>query len=135
MQIEKDAESCIVSNFANLTSGGCSFPIIVIRVLKLLKFSEDFIWYGKEFQAFGPRYFHFYVPNFKLFDFGISRFSLLLSCSMVRHSQFKNFFYYIRIDIVESFENFSTQTTIVANINSSFSCLLWFFVRTTALIS
>ena len=22
----------------------------------MLRFSEDFIWYGKEFQTFGPRY-------------------------------------------------------------------------------
>ena len=45
----------------------------------MVRFSEDFIWYGKEFQTFGPRYLKLFVPNLTWFDFGISRFSLYFS--------------------------------------------------------
>ena len=49
------------------------------RVLKMVRFSEDFIWYGKEFQTFGPGYLKLFVPNLTWFDFGISSFSLYFS--------------------------------------------------------
>ena len=39
----------------------------------------------------------------------------------VCHSQFENFFYKTKIDIIESFEDFSKQSMKVANIDSTFS--------------
>ena len=45
----------------------------------MVRFSEDFIWHGKEFQTFGPSYLTLFVPNLTSFDFGISRFSLYFS--------------------------------------------------------
>ena len=45
----------------------------------MVSFSEDFRWYGKEFQTFGPKYLKLFVPNLTGFDFGISRFSLYFS--------------------------------------------------------
>ena len=45
----------------------------------MARFSEDFIWYGKGFQTFGPMYLKLFVPNLTWFDFGISRFSLYFS--------------------------------------------------------
>ena len=54
--------------------------LFFVRVLKIVKFSEGFMWYDKEFPTFGPRYFKLFIPNFTWFDFGISRFSLYFSC-------------------------------------------------------
>ena len=36
---------------------------LFIRVLKLLKFSDDFAWYDEEFSTFGPMYLKLCVPN------------------------------------------------------------------------
>ena len=52
---------------------------ILIRVLKLLKFSNDFWWYDKELKTFRPRYLKFFVPNLTQFDLPISRFSFSFS--------------------------------------------------------
>ena len=30
---------------------------------KMVRISEDFIWYGKEFQTFGPSYLKLFVPS------------------------------------------------------------------------
>ena len=55
------------------------FRSMFTRVLNLLKFADDFIWYRKEFQIFGPKYLKRFVPNLNWFYFGISIFSLYFS--------------------------------------------------------
>ena len=50
-----------------------------LLVLRIVRFSEDFIWYGKKFQTFGTRYFKIFGPNLTWFDFGISKFSFYFS--------------------------------------------------------
>ena len=46
---------------------------------------------------------------------------ITISCWTIGHSQLENVFYETRINIIESFENFNTQTTIVGNIHGAFS--------------
>ena len=92
-----------------------------ITVLKMVSFSKDFIWYGEELQTFGPRYLKLFVPNVTSFDFGISRFSLYISCVgqfVILSLNMKD--YETRINIMESFENFNTQTAIVGNVHGAF---------------
>ena len=66
----------------------------------------------------------------KIMDLSVSKFlfQILLDSTLefqdlVRNSQSENFLYKTRIDIIESFEDFNTQSAIVANINNSFSWL------------
>ena len=67
---------------------------LILKVLKLLKFSEYLIRYGKEFQSFGRRYLKLFVSNLTWIGFGISRFVLLLlSCWTVRYWQSESFLY------------------------------------------
>ena len=86
----------------------------------MVRFSEDFLWYGKEFeffQTFGPRYLKLFVPN--LWNFQIQ--FIFLSCWTIRHSQLESVLYEARIIMIESFVNFNTQTTIVGNIHVALS--------------
>ena len=41
-------------------------PFQLLPVIKLLKFSDDFIWQCKEFQIFEPRYQTHFSPKFYL---------------------------------------------------------------------
>ena len=85
-----------------------------MKVLKLVKFLDDFTWYGKEFQTLSSKSYLIWLLNFKI------KFMFPLFWT-VRNWQSENFFYKTRIDIIGSFEDFNTQSAIAANINSSFS--------------
>ena len=114
VETKKYKRNCIVSLFAYLSWTNCSIPNC-FTVLKMVRFSEYFMWYGKEFQAFGPRYLKLFFPNYliRLWNFYIQL--IFFSCWMIWHSQSEDFLYETRINIIESFENFNTniQTTIV----------------------
>ena len=60
------------------------------------------------------------LPDSSLGFLGSAYISLVLDN---RHSQFENVLYETRINIIESFENFNTQITIVGNIHGAFSRL------------
>ena len=86
----------------------------------MLRFSEDFIWYGKEFQTFGPRYLKLCFQIFfdSILEFLDSVYIFLLL--EIHHCKWENVFYEARISIIVSFENFNSQTTIVRNIHGAF---------------
>ena len=68
----------LINNFPFLHEQTVPFQFF-FRVLKIERFSEDFIWYGKEFQTFEPRHLKLFVPNLTWFDFGIFTLSLYFS--------------------------------------------------------
>ena len=108
-----------------------------IRVLKMVKFSEDFIWCGKEFQTFGPRYLKPFVPYLTWFRLSLEFIDSACISLVLDGSSFSA----LKCPLwnedytTKSFKNFRTQTTIVGNIHGAFS---WFFkqlfIQTTAVI-
>ena len=81
-----------------------------IRVLKMVRFPEDFMWYDKEFQIFGSRYLRPFAPNLTWFDFGISRFSFARVRRFVILSWKMSFMKQGLISL-RVFENCNAQTT------------------------
>ena len=101
--------NCIVLPFAYL-----AYANVFIRVLKMVRFSEGFWWYGKEFQNLWAKVYQTICSKsylIRLWYFWIQ--FIFFSYCTIRHSQLENILYETRINIIESFENFNTQTTIV----------------------
>ena len=89
-----------------------------IGVLKMVKFSEDSMWYSTPLGQGMPN-FLFQILLDSTLEFLDSVY--IFSCWKIGHSQLENVLFETRSNIIESLENFNTQTTIVRNINSACS--------------
>ena len=77
------------------------------RVLKTVRFSEDFVYFCLKS----------YLNSWIQFIF--------LPCWTIGRSQFESFLYETRINIIGSFENFNIQTSKLGNIHGAFSSCLF----------
>ena len=77
------------------------------RVLKTVRFSEDFVYFCLKS----------YLNSWIQFIF--------LPCWTIGRSQFQSFLYETRINIIGSFENFNIQTSKLKNIHGAFFSYLF----------
>ena len=63
----------LVFAYSAVTSNACQF---FITNLDVSKFSQDFMWGGREFQWFGPKDLVLLLPNLTWLTLGTSRLSL-----------------------------------------------------------
>lgn len=76
----------------------------------MVKVSEDSVWYSTPLGQ-GMSNFLFQILLDSTLEFLDSVY--IFSCWTIRHSQLENVLFETRINIIESLENFNTQTTIV----------------------
>ena len=89
-----------------------------IGILRMVKFSEDSMWHSTPLgQGMSNVLFRILLDSTLAFLYSV----YIFSCWKIRHSQLENILFETRINIIESLENFNTQTTIVRNINSACS--------------
>ena len=119
---------------ANKTQKVYNFTFCISCMSKL--FYSNFLLESQKWLGFLKNLYGM-IKSSKPLDHGISNFSfqILLDLTLefldsiyislvfltIRHSQLENVLYETRINIIESFENFNTQTTIAGTIYDAFS--------------
>ena len=92
-----------------------------IMLLKISRFWDNLMWYGRLFRIFGPKILRLFFTNVTWFHLRTSRFSLYLSrTSPFIFFKIKNFIHELWINFIDSFVNFNTQNFPSADIHCNF---------------